>query len=157
MKMPSTAAYIGAVLFAVMIVMFNTITTSIIIGITAVAFHVVLFPVVASLPSASWAKAAGYGWLILDITANVMQINGIDEHITSAIRYGAHIPAVIWIITSSLKGSMPMRIVGILQALIMGSYSFIAPWVPAWVLYPAMILLIIWLVVTGMHLSKQPA
>src|SRR4029077_6622691 len=126
-KLAAYGAYAGAFLFTVLIVLFSTKANGFATGVVAVAFHVVLFPVVAELTSASWAKAGGYGWLILDIAANVMQLNGIDPHISEGLRYGAHIPAIIWIITSSLKGSKPMMFVGILQAIIMGTYSFIAP------------------------------
>ena len=153
-KTASVAAYAGAFLFTVLVILFNTIPQHISVPVVAVAFHVVLFPVVAALPSANWARAAGYGWLVLDIAANIMYLNNVDEHTTTALRYGAHIPAVIWIITSSLKGNRLMQVTGILQAVIMGSYSFIAPWAPTWFLYPAMVLLIIWLFLAGRHLSK---
>jgi len=154
-KFASTASYLAAALFTLLIILFNTIPQNIVvISIVAVAFHVVLFPVVAELPSTDWARAGGYGWLTLDIAANIMQLNGVDEHTCTALRYGAHIPAIIWIITSSLKASRIMQAVGLVQALIMGSYSFVAPWAPMWMLYPAMVLLIIWLLLSGRSLSK---
>ncbi len=135
--------------------MFATVHNGIIIGIVAVTFHVLLFPVVANLPSTEWARACGYGWIILDITSNMMQVNGVDEHLCSALRYGAHIPAVIWIITSSVHCNRLMLSVGVVQGVIMAGYSFIAPWAPAWVLYPAMILLIVWLFLAGRFLTTQ--
>lgn len=153
-QLASTAAYVGAFLFTVLIVLFNTMPNSIAVPIVAVAFHVALFPVVAVLPSNDWARAGGYGWLVLDIAANIMFLNNVDEHICTALRYGAHIPAIIWIINASIKGNRSLQIVGILQALIMGSYSFIAPWAPMEILYPAMLLLIIWLVLSGRLISK---
>jgi hypothetical protein len=154
-KFAEAAAYIGAALFTLLIILFNTMPQNVVvISIVAVAFHVALFPVVATLPSNDWAKAGGYGWLTLDIAANIMRLNGVDEHICTALRYGAHIPAVIWIITASLKGNRALQIVGLLQALIMGSYSFIAPWAPMEMLYPAMVLLIIWLVLSGRRIAK---
>ncbi len=154
-KFASGASYLGAALFALLIILFNTMPQNIVvIAVVAVAFHVVLFPVVAELPSSDWARAAGYGWLILDIAANIMQVNGVDEHTCTALRYGAHIPAIIWIIISSLKASRIMQGVGFAQALIMGSYSFVAPWAPMWMLYPAMVLLIIWLLLSGRTLAK---
>ncbi|MEO6132475.1 MAG: hypothetical protein ABIQ02_11550, partial [Saprospiraceae bacterium] len=73
--------------------------------------------------------------------------------ICTSLRYGAHISAIVWIIVASLKGNMVMQMVGIVQALIMGSYSFVAPWAPNWMLYPAMVLLIIWLFLVGRNLS----
>jgi len=155
-KLASACAYVGAVLFAILIILFNTSPKMVFpIAMVAVLFHVVLFPVVAVLPSTNWAKAAGYGWLILDIASNVMQLNGVDQQITSALRYGGHIPAILWIIVASLRCNTAIMIVGILQALVMGSYSFVAPWVPMWYLYPAMILLIIWLLLIGRFVSRS--
>lgn len=154
-QLASIACYVGAVLFTILIMLFNTMPQSIAIPIVAVAFHLVLFPVVAELPSTDWARAGGFGWLVLDIAANIMFLNGVDEHTTTALRYGAHIPAILWIITTSLKCNRAIQIVGILQAAVMGSYSFIAPWAPMWILYPAMILLIVWLILSGRFLSKQ--
>ncbi len=154
-KLASTAAYVSSILFFFLIIMFATVHNGMIIGIVAITFHVLLLPVVANLPSTEWARACGYGWVILDISSNMMQINGVDEHLCSALRYGAHIPAVIWIITSSMHCNHQMQIVGITQGLIMAGYSFIAPWAPAWVLYPAMILLIIWLLLSGRFLAMQ--
>ena len=154
----SKAAYAGAFLFTVLVILFNTMPQNILpIAVVAVAFHVILFPVVAELPSTDWARAGGYGWLILDIAANIMQLNGVDEHTRSALHYGAHIPAVIWIITASLKTNPAMRLVGIPQAIIMGSYSFVEPQAPGWYLYPAMVLLIVWLVLTGRSLNRNTA
>ncbi len=63
-KLASTAAYVGAFLFLVLIILFNTLPECLAIPFVAVAFHVALFPVVAELPSTEWARAAGYGWLI---------------------------------------------------------------------------------------------
>jgi hypothetical protein len=153
-SLASTAAYIGAALFTILIVLFNTMPSSLAIPIVGVAFHVVLFPVVAALPSNDWARAAGYGWLGLDIASNIMLLNGVDENICTALRYGAHIPAIIWIIVGSIQADRLMQIVGILQALVMGSYSFVAPWAPKEMLYPAIILLIIWLILAGRSLSR---
>ena len=154
-KLASTCANVAAVLFAILIILFNSIPNTVFpIAVVAVLFHVVLFPVVAFLPSTNWAKAAGYGWLILDIASNIMQLNGVDQQITSALRYGGHIPAIIWIIVVSLRCNTAIMIVGILQALIMGSYSFVAPWVPMWYLYPAMVLLIVWLLLIGRFVSR---
>jgi hypothetical protein len=155
-KLASACAYAGALLFAILIILFNTVPKMVFpIAMVAVLFHVVLFPVVAVLPSTNWAKAAGYGWLIVDIASNIMQLNGVDQQITSALRYGGHIPAIMWIIAASLRCNTSIMIIGILQALVMGSYSFVAPWVPMWYLYPAMVLLIIWLLLIGRFVSRS--
>lgn len=150
------SALTGAILFSVLILLLNTIPDNIVlVAVVAVAFHIVLFPVVAALPSTSWARAAGYGWLILDIAANIMYINGIEEPTCTALRYGAHIPAIIWIFVSSFHCNRMMQIAGLPLCIIMGSYSFIAPWAPSWMLYPAMVLLVIWLLLSAKFLYKN--
>jgi hypothetical protein len=73
------AAYIVAILFAIRLPTFfipvirdATPTSSIFLdelnGLLGVAPHLLLFPVVAALPAPRWAKAAGYGWLAIDIS-----------------------------------------------------------------------------------------
>jgi len=155
-KFASTASFIGAALFALLIVLFNVAPQNVaLISIIGVTFHLLLFPVVSALPSPGWSKAAGYGWLVVDTACNVMSLNGVEEHITTPLRLGSHLSLALWIITTSLKCNRSMQVVGILQGILVGSYSLIAPWVPMWVLYPAMMLLIIWLVLAGMFLAKR--
>src|SRR6266567_220686 len=48
-------------------------------GLLAVAPHLLLFPVVAALPAPRWAKAAGYGWLVIDISTDIMGLNGVPQ------------------------------------------------------------------------------
>jgi hypothetical protein len=38
-------------------------------AVLGMAPHLLLFPVVAALPAPRWAKAAGYGWLVIDVMA----------------------------------------------------------------------------------------
>src|SRR5258706_13673453 len=154
-KLASKAAYAGAFLFALLIVMFNTMPQNVVlISFVGVAFHVILFPVVAALPAPGWARAAGYGWLVLDIAVNVMQLNGVDEHLAPSIRLGGHVSTALWAGSVSLRSNSAMKIVGILFTVAIGGYSLNAPWVPIWGLYPSTLLFVFWLFFLGKMLSK---
>ncbi len=47
------------------------------LALLGVAEHLLLFPVVAALPAPRWARAAGYGWLVIDMATEIMQLNGV--------------------------------------------------------------------------------
>jgi hypothetical protein len=150
----SLAAYAAAGCFIALFVLFGIAPTSPIVPILGVTAHVLLFPLVAALPAASWAKAGGYGWLVVDVASNVMGLNGVDEPTTSALRLGGHIVAALWIASVSVEAKEVARIVGLPLALLLAAYSIIAPWVPMWILYPAFLLLPVWLVLAGRALMR---
>ena len=154
-KLASAAAYIGAFLFVVLLVLFSSVHQIVIIALVSVAFHLILLPVVAELPAPEWGRAAGYGWLVIDIALNVAGLNGVDLQMLMSLRLGAHVVAAVWIITSSLRCSLPVRTVGILQGICFAGYSLLAPWVPSWGLYPSAVLLVIWLFLAGRMLGKS--
>ena len=153
-KTASLSSYIAAVLFLILLILFSSTPQSIIIPFVGVAFHLMLFPVVRKLPAPEWARAAGYGWLVLDLALNVAELNGVDQHITMPFRLGGHISSAVWIVTASLRGSSPLRVTGILQGIFTVGYSLLAPWVPNYGLYPSALLLLIWLVLSARELSK---
>src|SRR5690349_1069647 len=86
----SRAAYGAAVLFVVSLARFFFIprlglaADSLIVaelngGLLPVAAHLILFPVVAALPASPWARAAGYGWLVIDITTDIMALQKVVD------------------------------------------------------------------------------
>ena len=110
-----------------------------------ILFHLALFLLVPKLEAPDWAKAAGYGWLVLDVQAGVMGLNGVPHAILDYVRLGGHIFAGIWIVTASLSGSIPVKVSGITAGSLMFLYSFASPFLPLQVLFPASIIVIIWL------------
>ncbi len=107
-----TAAYGAAFLFAIHLVTYfiapirDVTTSSSVIGaellaLLAVAEHLILFPVIAVLPVPRWARAVGYGWLVLDIATHVMQLNGAAKLTYLSLRYEANIAAALWIASAS--------------------------------------------------------
>ncbi len=121
-----------------------------------VALHVVLFPVVAALPGPSWAKAAGYGWLVVDIALNIAVLNGFSLAAATSIRLGIHVSAAIWIaLAAAAQGTRALKAVGWAAAGAFGGYSFVAPWVPSVAIIPGGVLLIAWLVLSGVYLLRH--
>lgn len=164
-RIAARLAYGSAVLFAISLARFFVIPrlglsdTSWIAaelngGLLPIAAHLLLFPIVAALPAPSWAKAAGYGWLVIDIATDSMALQGIADTIYLPMRYGGHVVAALWIAAASWQAKGAMRVVGILLALILGGYSFI-PHGPFWILIPTGFLIPVWLVLVGRCLARR--
>ena len=114
---------------------------------TGVFFHLAILLLIDRLNAQSWAKAAGYGWIILDVLTGILSINGVAYDITGPVRLGGHVLAGVWLVTTSHhQRQRPVQIIGVLTGLWLGSYSFIAPNVPEYALYPASLLIIAWFV-----------
>lgn len=123
------------------------------LAVVGVAFHVALFPVVAALPAPDWGKAAGYGWLVIDIATNVMGINGVADGTTTAMRLGGHIAAAMWIASAAAQARGRTRLVGLGLATALAAYSFVAPWTGFMGFLPAIMLMIVWLWLSARRLG----
>ena len=58
------------------------------VGYVGIFFHLAVFLLVFKLPAPEWARAAGYGWLLLDVAAGVFRINQAQCAIAQHIRLG---------------------------------------------------------------------
>ncbi|GHO97209.1 hypothetical protein KSF_072570 [Reticulibacter mediterranei] len=165
---PASAAYGAAILFAIHLVTYfipalRDITTADSIplaeamALLAVAEHLILFPVIAALPAPGWSRAAGYGWLVLDIGTDIMQLGGVPKLIYLSLRYGANIAAALWIASASWQAKGAIRIIGWIVAITLTLYSFIA-FVPLafLILVPSLVLLPLWFVRMGQVLARTP-
>jgi hypothetical protein len=128
----------------------SSVVATELLTILGVAEHLLLFPAVDALPAPRWAKAAGYGWLVIDIATEIMGLGGVAKVTYLSLRYGGHISAAIWIASASWQEKGAMRIVGYLLALDLVIYSFTI-FVPfAFViLIPSLVLLPLWIVFVG--------
>ncbi len=72
------------------------------------------------------------------------------------MHYGGHISAALWIASASWQTRGAMRIVGLLLALDLAIYSFIA-FIPLTfvVLIPSLVLLPLWLVLVGRLITRE--
>lgn len=159
-------AYAAAILFAIHLVTYlipalrnattgSSVVVAELLALLAVAEHALLFPVIAALPAPRWAKYAGYGWLVIDIATDIMQLNGAPQATYLSMRYGGHISAAIWIASVSWETKGAMRIIGLLLALDLAIYSFIA-FSPLTfiILLPSLVLLPLWIVLGGRFLAR---
>jgi hypothetical protein len=158
------SAYAGATLFVVLIVLFSQLGASqpstpmlITMGVIGAAAHLVLLPVVAAMPAPAWARAAGYGWLVIDTMLNVASVNGLDPGIAGALRLGGHASAVVWMAAAAQHAHGPVKIIGWPLAIYLGFHAFGAPWLPAWVIFPPFVTIPIWLVCIGRSLQGEAA
>jgi len=160
------AAYGAALLFAIHLITYfipairDVTTSSSVFGaealaLLAVAEHLILLPVIAALPAPGWARAAGYGWLVLDIATDIMQLNGVGKLTYLGLRYGANVAAAIWIASAAWQGKGAMRVIGVIVAIDIALYSFIA-FIPFTflVLVPSLVLLPLWFLLVGRRIAR---
>ena len=120
-----------------------------------ILFHLAMFMLVNKLDAPEWAKAAGYGWLFLDVTTGVLTLNGMPTPDANLFRYGGHIFAGIWILVASLSGTRAMKILGAIIGVWMTGYTFVSPFLSAKALAPASLLYLIWLAVVAWQNGGQ--
>ncbi|MBP2334903.1 hypothetical protein JOF41_001081 [Saccharothrix coeruleofusca] len=48
---------------------------------------------ISRMDAPMWAKAAGFGWITLDVLAGALLINEVPAELPDQIRLGGHIPA----------------------------------------------------------------
>ncbi len=154
-KLAAACAATGTVLFATLFILFGLKLDSPALPIVAALAHVVLYPVVAYLPGPRWAAPAGYAWLATDIASNVMGLNGVDMGTVTALRLGGHLSAAVWIFSIASFGRFE-RFVAIPLGFMLFGYSLVAPWVPEAVFFPAFLLLLAWLSMVTLGLSRKP-
>jgi hypothetical protein len=108
-------------------------------------FHLAMFLLVFKLSAPEWAKAAGYGWLLLDVAAGALMINHVPRTIAGNVRLGGHIFAGIWFVMASLQGSSAAKLAGVPAGLFLFAYTFASPFLPPVWLSPASIFVLAWL------------
>lgn len=112
-----------------------------------ILFHLALFLLVAKLEAPEWARAAGYGWLVLDVMTAVLTLNGVPHEIYDFVRLGGHIFGGIWIATASLSGSRPVKVIGLIAGIWLAAFTFVSPFLPLTVLGPTSPLILAWLAI----------
>jgi hypothetical protein len=111
---------------------------------------------VAAAVIPKWARAAGYGWLLLDVAAGTLGINQVQPAIAQHVRLGGHIFAGIWIVMASLQGSLAAKLVGLPTGVILFAYTFASPFLPRVWLSPAAILMLVWLAILAWQNGIRP-
>ena len=140
-----TVSLIAFVLFVPVVASFRLAPGSRWASYLGILFHLAMFLLVFKLTAPEWAKASGYGWLLLDVVAGVLIINQVSRPIAGNVRLGGHIFAGIWFVMASLQGSPAAMLAGLPAGLILFAYTFASPFLPSAWLSPASILVLVWL------------
>ena len=112
---------------------------------TGVFFHLSILLLIARLDAPEWARAAGYGWIAIDVVAGILAINAVEYDIRWPVRLGGHVLAGVWIATASLYARhRVVQVVGVVTGVWLGGYSFVADVAPEEALYPAGLLIVVW-------------
>ena len=112
-----------------------------------ILFHLSLLLLVPLLNAPTWARAAGYSWLAIDVLAGALLINNVSHDIADPVRLGGHILGGLWVAVASFHStSLAIRVVGMVGGLWLGGYTFVATIAPEGALAPAGILITIWLI-----------
>lgn len=124
---------------------------------SGILFHLAFLLIIARLDAPEWARAAGYGWIVLDVLTGILTINELPYDLTWPVRMGGHVLAGVWLITASVYAPrLPVKIVGILAGIFLGGYSFVGNFAPLELIYPSSVLLIAWLLlIAAMHRSLE--
>jgi len=123
-----------------------------------VLFHLSVLFLVSRMPAPLWAKAAGFAWLALDITSGAMTLNDVPYDIAFPVRLGGHILAATWIITASLMSKpRSVRVLGIVVGLWLGLFTFFGSILPAALLGPPGILVVVWFGLLAWKFKTTPA
>ena len=161
----SALAYAGSGLFVALFASQLAHAPPPISPLLGLACHLVLLPVVATLPAPAWARAAGYVWLIIDVVLNVAAWNiaplgfGNPElRLVTAtfdsMRQGIHTSAGVWIVAASWAAPSAVWVTGILVSAFLVMFALGGPWLPAWAIYPGYALLVVWLALIGRILGS---
>jgi hypothetical protein len=141
-----TLAILPIVFFLPPLVSFFVAPGAVWIEYPGILFHLAILFLISRMDAPQWAKAAGYGWITLEVLTGVLLINEVPEGIAWPVRLGGHILAGVWIVTASLLArSRAIQVAGVIVGSWLALYSFGSHYLPEPFLYPASILMIVWL------------
>lgn len=146
---PRTLSCIAFASFAAVTVSFAIAPGALWAEYLGLLFHLSLFLLVAKLPVPSWAAAAGYGWLVLDVTTGVSIISGVPGAVAEYFRLSGHIFGGVWIAVASLQGAGVTKVIGCIAGIWLTSYTFASATLPPLFLAPASVLVLAWLLLVA--------
>ena len=135
-----------AIMF-VFIIIFNGTKLS---GAIGILYHLIILGIVTRLKAPIWAKAAGFGWLTLDVCCGIMTLCNVEEAVANPVRLGGHVLCGIWIASVCLfcKNRI-LKYLGFFIAAWLALYSFFGGVLPMSMLTVPGILVVVWLALMG--------
>lgn len=154
-----TIAFLPAIIFVPTISSEVALPGTSIGPIFGVFFHLAALFFVSRVPAPQWAKAAGFGWLALDVAVavGIMDVNGVPENIFMPMRLGGHVLAATWIIAVSLLSRpIAFRVVGLVTAALLALYSFLGTVLPVNFLIVPSVGTVVWFVIAALRHEPDP-
>lgn len=111
-----------------------------------VFFHLAILLLISRLDAPDWAKAAGYGWIAIDVLSGILTINAVPYEITWPVRLGGHVLAGVWIAMTSvfLRRHPVVTAAGVVTGVSLGGCSFVIAHTSEAILAPSSILIMVW-------------
>lgn len=141
-----TLAILPLILFLPPLVSFAVAPGAIAFEYVGILYHLAMLFLISRMDAPEWGKAAGFGWITIDVVAGAMLINEVPAEIATPVRLGGHILAGVWIMTASLLTSQQsIRVVGVILGFCLSAYTFVGNVLPEGFLSPTGLLMIVWL------------
>lgn len=130
------------------------ITGSRTVPVLGIAYHVLMLPAVAALPAPSWAVAAGFAWMLLDLVLEGAGLAGTTLDVRP-LREGVHLAASVWVLAAGWTGGFGLALAGTgLAAAFLGRLTLRAlrrqP--PSWLLSVNAALNVVWIAMVAVAL-----
>jgi hypothetical protein len=140
-----TLALLPLILFLPVVVSFAVAPGALWPEYIGVLFHLSVLFLISRMDAPAWGRAAGFGWITIDVLAGVLAINEVPSDLVQAVRLGGHVLAGLWIVTVSvLARTWPIRVVGTITGVWLSAYSFVGNVLPTTALAPASVLILVW-------------
>ena len=137
---------IPAVMF-VFIILLNGTKVS---GAIGVVYHLIILAIIARLKAPSWAKAAGYGWIALDVACGIMTLCNVPDDIAFPVRLGGHVLCGIWItVVCMFCRDRLLKYLGFFIASWLAVFSFFGGVLDMGLLAVPGVLVVVWLALMG--------
>lgn len=136
-------------------------------------WHLSMFFFINKLPTPEWGRKAGTYWVLIDVLSGLLYLNNFYSIMGDAslgiategpyqicyiIRLCAHVFEGIWLISSACTtDNKVIKVSGICAGVLLGGYSLISPFAPAWMLSLNMPFVIVWfiMIVLGKYTKKS--
>jgi len=170
-KVASKFAYTGAVFFVATLVVIIVMglpdkfegsppLNETLFALFGLIFHLAMLPVIAALPSPSWAKASGFAWVVTDNMLIMLSFSGHGGDINLPLRWGVFIALTTWIFGASWTQSGAFRWVGLVVAIALLGASLGGPFAgeaAEKLIMPSGPFLAAWIIMAGVRLAKSDA
>ena len=147
---PYVSLKILGVLPAIMFIFIIILNGTKVSGAIGIIYHLIILGIVTRLKAPVWAKAAGFGWLTLDVCCGIMTLCNVEGAVANPVRLGGHVLCGIWIASVCLfcKNRI-LKYLGFFIASWLALYSFFGGVLPMSMLTLPGILVVVWLALMG--------